>query len=89
MMSVHHAISPDAFLVNLRQSNLLGPEQLTAAEEQGRWIDAHAAEDRLSSSNARVRGNEGIYASLARQAHVILLGLKVSEEVGEVGRGGG
>src|SRR5947209_1252058 len=45
------------------------------ATEQGRWIDENAADHRLSSRHAQARGNEGVFTTLARQAHSMLLGL--------------
>jgi hypothetical protein len=62
-----------------RRADLLTSVQ-RMAEEQSRWIDAHAPERPLSSMRARARQHERIYLSLARQAGHLIVGLHAAEE---------
>ena len=53
-------------------------EQL--ANEQISWIDAHAVAFKHSTPSAALRGNQGIYETLKRQAASMVRMLKLKNE---------
>jgi hypothetical protein len=82
----YHVLAAAMHCANsLRDGGLLEEVQ-HRAQEQGEWIDRHAAEHPLSSRNAHFRNNESIYVSAARQAHAMLLGLRVDQQAEKVRR---
>ena len=46
----------------------------------GSKLDTNASDHKLSSHHAHARGNETIFASLVKQVHSMLLGLKVDRQ---------
>jgi hypothetical protein len=55
------------------------------AEDQARWIDTNAPQHKLSSRSAKRHNHESIFATLARLAHTLLLGLEVAKEAKQLG----
>jgi hypothetical protein len=82
----YHALAAAMHCAEGLRDRALLAEVQRLAEEQRHWIDSHAPEHRLSSRNAMTRGNDSIFASAARQAHVMLLGLEVDHQAEEVRR---
>src|SRR4051812_41801496 len=71
----YHALAAALHCAESLQDGRLLSDVERSAGEQDRWIEDNAPFHRVSPAQAKARGNDSIFSSLARQAHVILLGL--------------